>query len=320
MLKKSILIMTMAISAGCSSVSTYDKIAENVNYTYDHQLRQSVIKGPVDTIETHGAEVRDFKYDLIVKDIETYTNVSFSYKDTSPRNYTHVVDSTGERYNFARHNKKIVDCGVSGSFDQGKCLFSESFSFKMPRQNRYHFAVIGNTGKNISFEINKNYLLVINDFVYKLKTPRADYNEEKIKKEALLTAKPMPVEKPDVKVPAPIVGNSLEKDIKNAPVVSSVVVNKPLIVSSKPATIKKFENTSQCNCSNDKEKVVKVYKPVNKPVLTPMDTKAFCSGVVFKNSCAQVSSCREAYDQLACGNKKLDPTNKGMPCPNVCKL
>lgn len=43
--------------------------------------------------------------------------------------------------------------------------------------------------------------------------------------------------------------------------------------------------------------------------MTPIGDKAFCAGIEFK-TCATVSNCREAYDQLACGNKKLDPKKK----------
>lgn len=327
MLKKSILIMTIGLAAGCSSVSSYDKIADNVSYTYDHKLKQSVIKGPSDTNKTQGAKVKDFNYDLTIKDLDTHVNVSFNYKDSSPRNYNHVVDSGGQKYNFSRHENKILDCGVQGTFNEGKCIFTESFTFKMPRENRSQFAVIGTTGKNVYFEINKNYMSVMNDFVYKLKTPRSDYDESKIKKESLLTAKPVPVEKPNAIMPKPvkkvvvaekIIEKEVKKEVKPVvivekakPVEPTVIISKQvtpktLILNEKPALLKKVVK------KESKSPVVK-----KTPVLTPID---ICSCIKFKNSCAEVTSCREAYDQLACGNKKLAPKKDGMPCPNVCKI
>lgn len=322
MLKKSALVLSLAIIAGCSSVSTYDRIANNVEYTYDHTIKQSVIKGPVDNTKPQGAEVDDFAYNLIVKETNTFANVSFNYKDKSTRLYTHVVDSMGVRYDFVRNDYKIVDCGIQGTMSAGVCSFEESFTFQMPRDNRYQFALIGREGKNVYFRIKQDYVAVMDDVIYRLKTPRADYDETIIKKEALLAAKPVPVVKPSVQVPQPIVGNALESDKASAPIVSTAIVNKPLIVSNQPV-IKKFENSNQCNCENDKKAVTTITKKptVSKhPVLTPTTHGTYCAGMQFKNSCEQITSCREAYDQYACGNKKLDPTRKGMPCPNVCKL
>lgn len=336
MLKKSILMMFIGVIAGCSSVSSYNQIADSVNYSYDHNIKQSLIKGPSDTSEPYGAKVKDFHYDLVIKDFDTHVNVAFSYKDSSPRNYTHVVNSAGERIEFSRHENKILKCGVRGTFNQGKCNFSEDFTFKMPRESHSNWAVVGNANKNVYFEVSKTYVSVMNDFVYKLKTPRSDVDEGKIKKESLIAAKPVAIKKPDATIPANLIKNSSKPVVNQVitptgkPIVSKAAtvsvpaVQKPLIttknipVASKKGVINK--NTS--NCATNSKATNNVYKPDVKknPVLTPLDIKSFCSCVKFKNSCAEVTSCREAYDQLACGNKKLDPTNKGMPCPNVCKM
>lgn len=329
MLKKSILMMFIGVIAGCSSVSNYNQIADSVNYSYDHNIKQSLIKGPSDTSEPYGAKVKDFHYDLVIKDFDTHVNVSFSYKDSSPRNYTHVVNSAGEIIEFSRHESKILTCGVVGTFNQGKCKFTEDFTFKMPRESHSNWAVVGKADKNIYFEISKTYVSVMNDFVYKLKTPRSDVDEVRIKKEILISSKPVAIKKPDAKIPAHLIKNSSKPVvnkvitptgtpvISKAATVSVPVVHKPLITKNIPVVNK---NTN--NCATNSKATNNVYKPVIKknPVLTPIDIKSFCSCVKFKNSCAEVTSCREAYDQLACGNKKLDPTNKGMPCPNVCKM
>lgn len=322
MLKKSALVLSLAIIAGCSSVSSYDRIANNVEYTYDHTIKQSVIKGPVDDTQPQGSDIDDFSYNLIIKETNTFANVSFNYTDKSTRLYTHVVDSMGVRYNFVRNDHKIIDCGINGTINAGTCSFEESFTFQMPRDNRYQFALIGREGKNVYFRIKQDYVAVMDDVIYRLKTPRADYDETTIKKEALLAAKPVPVAKTSVKAPQPIVGNALESDRASAPIISTVTVNKPLIVSNQPV-IKKFENSSQCNCENSNKVLTPIInKPVvsKNPVLTPTTHGTYCAGIQFKNSCEQITSCREAYDQYACGNKKLDPSRKGMPCPNVCKL
>lgn len=331
MLKKSALVLSLAIVAGCSSVSSYDKIANNVQYTYDHSIKQSVIKGPVDTTQPQGGQVKEFSYDLIVKDTNTYANVSFLYNDENSRLYTHVVDSMGVRYNFERSDKKIIECGIVGTLNAGNCLIKESFTFQMPRDNRYQFALIGIENTNVYFKINKDYVAVMDDFIYRLKTPRADYDEVTLKKETLLSAKPVPVETPvivrqPVKVPQPIVGNALKEDNINAVKVSRTIIDRPLIVSNKPL-VQKFENTKHCGC-DDKvsakpvtvSKINKVITVSKTPVLTPTTNKTYCTGIKFANSCEQITSCREAYDQYACGNKKLDPSRKGMPCPTICKL
>lgn len=315
MLKKSALVISLAIIAGCSSVSSYEKIASNTEYTYDHSLKQSVIKGPIDESKPQGARVEDFKYDLIIKDSTVFANVSFNYKDKSPRVYTHVVDSMGVSYQLLNQKDKVLDCGINGTINYGTCNFEQSFTFQMPRDNRYQFSLIGkSSNSSVYFKINKDYIAVMDDFMYRLKTPRADYDEATIKKETLLAAKPAPVQKPSVAIPQPIVGNALEKEKDNAPKVSTVAINKPLIVNN-PPIVKQFENNKQCNCSTGNALTVS-----KQPVLTPMSKTPFCSTMKFKNSCAEITSCREAYDQYSCGNKKLDPTRKGMPCPNVCKL
>jgi hypothetical protein len=315
MLKKSALVISLAIIAGCSSVSSYEKIASNTEYTYDHSLKQSVIKGPIDESKPQGARVEDFKYDLIIKDSTVFANVSFNYKDKSPRVYTHVVDSMGVSYQLLNQKDKVLDCGINGTINYGTCNFEQSFTFQMPRDNRYQFSLIGkSSNSSVYFKINKDYIAVMDDFMYRLKTPRADYDEATIKKETLLAAKPAPVQKPSVSIPQPIVGNALEQEKNNAPKVSTVAINKPLIVNN-PPIVKQFENNKQCNCSTGNALTVS-----NKPVLEPMAKTPFCSTMKFKNSCAEITSCREAYDQYSCGNKKLDPTRKGMPCPNVCKL
>lgn len=315
MLKKSALVISLAIIAGCSSVSSYDKIAANTEYTYDHSLKQSVIKGPVDVSEPQGARVENFKYDLIIKDSTVFANISFNYKDKSPRVYTHVVDSMGVSYQLLNQKDKVLDCGINGTINYGTCNFEQAFTFQMPRDNRYQFSLIGkSSNSSVYFKINKDYVAVMDDFMYRLKTPRADYDEATIKKETLLAAKPAPVQKPSVAIPQPIVGNALEKEKDNAPKVSTVAINKPLIVNN-PPIVKQFENNKQCNCSTGNALTVS-----KQPVLAPMSKTPFCSTMKFKNSCAEITSCREAYDQYSCGNKKLDPTRKGMPCPNVCKL
>ena len=317
MLKKSALVISLAIIAGCSSVSSYDKIASNTEYTYDHSLKQSVIKGPVDVSEAQGARVENFKYDLIIKDSTVFANISFNYKDKSPRVYTHVVDSMGVSYQLLNQKDKVLDCGINGTINYGTCNFEQAFTFQMPRDNRYQFSLIGkSSNSSVYFKINKDYVAVMDDFMYRLKTPRADYDEATIKKETLLAAKPAPVQKPSVAIPQPIVENALEKEKYNAPKVSTVAINKPLIVNN-PPIVKQIENNKQCNCSTGNALTVS-----KQPVLAPMSKTPFCSTMKlkFKNSCAEITSCREAYDQYSCGNKKLDPTRKGMPCPNVCKL
>ncbi len=315
MLKKSALVISLAIIAGCSSVSSYEKIASNTEYTYDHSLKQSVIKGPVDESEPQGAKVEDFKYDLVIKDSTVFANVSFNYKDNSSRVYTHVVDSMGVSYQLLNQKDKVLDCGINGTISYGTCNFEQSFTFQMPRDNRYQFSLIGkSSNSSVYFKINKDYIAVMDDFMYRLKTPRADYDEATIKKETLLAAKPAPIQKASVAIPQPIVGNALSQEINTQPKVSTVALNKPLVVNNQPI-VKQFENNKQCNCSTGNALTVS-----KKPVLEPMNKTPFCSAMKFKNSCAEITSCREAYDQYSCGNKKLDPTRKGMPCPNVCKL
>jgi hypothetical protein len=320
MLKKSALVLSLAIISGCSAVSSYDRIANNVEYTYDHTIKQSVIKGPIDDTEPQGADIEDFSYNLMIKENNTFANISFNYEDKSTRQYTHVVDSMGVRYNFVRNDYKVVDCGIVGTMSAGVCSFEESFTFQLPRDNRYQFALIGKEGKNVYFKVKQDYVAVMDDVIYKLKTPRSDYDEVNIKKEALLAAKPVPVVKSSVQIPQPVVGNAIATEKMAAPVVLTPIVNKPLIVGNQ-TVIKKFENSNQCNCQNNNNNVVATKITVSKtPVLTPALKSSFCEGIKFKNSCEQITSCREAYDQYSCGNKKLDPTKKGMPCPTVCKL
>lgn len=164
MLKKSALVIFLAIIAGCSSVSSYDKIASNTEYTYDHSLKQSVIKGPVDVSEPQGAIVENFKYDLIIKDSTVFANVSFNYKDKNTRVYTHVVDSMGVSYQLLNQKDKVLDCGINGTINYGTCNFEQAFTFQMPRDNRYQFSLIGkSSNSSVYFKINKDYVAVMDD-------------------------------------------------------------------------------------------------------------------------------------------------------------
>lgn len=45
---------------------------------------------------------------------------------------------------------------------------------------------------------------------------------------------------------------------------------------------------------------------------------SICSSMV-KKTCAQMSSCVEAQQQLACGNNKIDGNKDGVPCEKICK-
>jgi len=365
MLKRTVIALSIALVAGCStSDKSYDSIADNVNYTYDQDLKQSVVKGPLQkTKYRSNYDFDKFQYDLNIKNTETFLTLDIAYRDDGSRQFRHVTDTTGRVYNFERHEKRIVDCGVSGSSKEGKCDFVESFSFKLPDNGQSQFVIVGRDGRNASFNVNKEYLAVMSNVTYRLKTPRADADELRIKKDTLLTAKPVAVVPasvtPPAPKPAPVVAPApiVTPEPVYQPIVQTVPVTKP-IVSSVNSTQQAPAGTSYvdqidetiCKCSSSPQssstitvqKTVKVpeaaakpkkttivkqakpakkavVKPAPKAVLTPIGDKAFCAGVTFK-TCATVSNCREAYDQLACGNKKLDPQKKGMPCPNVCKL
>lgn len=352
MLKYTIIALSVAVLAGCSTGRSYDSIADSVNYSYDHDLKQSVVKGPVETpVYKSSGEFDKFDMDLTIQNTDTFVNLDLAYSDKEPRMFAYILDTSGKRYNFTRHEKRIVDCGASGSMSSGVCSYTDKISFQLPDEKRYQYVLVGRTGSNASFNVNKEYLAVMSDVTYRLKTPRADSDELRIKKDTLLTAGPTPVVKPSVQppvAPAPVA----TAQPAYTPVVSTVPTSKPIVTttnSTKAAPagtsyLKKFETEETCVCSSspqstskitvkkveykkvtEKAPVVKkavpvVKKPVDsKHVLTPMNKTPFCSTVEFK-TCATVSNCREAYDQLACGNKKLDPTGKGMPCPNVCKM
>lgn len=381
MLKRTVIALSIALVAGCSTNDrSYDSIADSVRYTYDQDLKQSVVKGPIQESKYRSNVSFDkFQYDLNIKNSETYLTLDMAYRDDGSRQFIHVTDTTGRVYNFVRHEKRIVDCGVSGSSKAGKCDFVESFSFKIPDNGQSQFVIVGREGRNASFNVNKEYLAAMSNVVYRLKTPRADADELRIKKDTLLTAKPVivaqesvtpptppaPKEEPKptpVVVPAPVViapapvvvpAPIVTAEPVYVPIVKTVPVTKPIVTSvnsnkSTPAVTSYVDRIDEtvCKCSSSPQssstitiqKVVKVpatvknttvvkqqpvkkayTKPAPKVVLTPIGDRAFCAGVTFK-TCETVSNCREAYDQLACGNKKLDPKKKGMPCPNVCSL
>lgn len=353
MLKRTIIALSIALVAGCSTERGYDSIADSVNYTYDQDLKQSVVKGPLETPKYRSNyDFSKFQYDLNIKNSDTYITVDLAYTDDGSRQFRHVSDTTGRVYNFERHDKRIDKCGVSGSSKEGKCDFVESFSFKLPDNGQSQFVIVGRDSRNASFNVNKEYLAVMSNVTYRLKTPRADADELRIKKDTLLTAKPVAVVKESVTPPAPVI---VPAPIYQ-PVVQTAPVSKPIVAtvnstSQAPAgtsyvnqideTICKCSSSPQSTSTITMQKTVKVpeatavpkkttvikQKPAKKaytkpaeknPVLAPVGDKAFCAGVTFK-TCATVSNCREAYDQLACGNKKLDPQKKGMPCPSICQ-
>ena len=364
MLKRTVIALSIALVAGCSTNDrSYDSIADSVNYTYDQDLKQSVVKGPIQESKYRSnVDFDKFQYDLNIKNSETYLTLDMAYRDDGSRQFRHVTDTTGRVYNFERHDKRIVDCGVSGSSKEGKCDLVESFSFKLPDNGQSQFVIVGREGRNASFNVNKEYLAVMSNVTYRLKTPRADADELRIKKDTLLTAKPVVVAKESVTPPAPkpapvvVPAPIVTAEPAYEPIVQTVPATKPIVASvnstkQAPAGTSYVDQIDEtvCKCSSSPQssstitvqKTVKVpaataqakkttvvkqqpvkkayTKPAPKAVLTPIGDRAFCAGVEFK-TCATVSNCREAYDQLACGNKKLDPKKKGMPCPNVCSL
>lgn len=359
MLKQTVIALSIALVAGCStSDRSYESIADSVNYTYDQDLKQSVVKGPVQEGKYRSnASFDKFQYDLNIKQSDTYLTLDMAYTDTGFRQFRQVTDTTGRVYNFERHDKSIVECGISGTSSEGKCDFTESMSFKLPDNGQSQFVVVGRDGRNVSFNVNKEYIAVMSNVTYRLKTPRADADELRIKKDTLLTAKPVVVKKESVTPPAPVIVPApiITAEPAYQPIVQTVPVTKPIVATVNSTTqapagtsyVNQIDETI-CKCSSSpqststitlqkevkvpaatatpkkttviKQPAKKAYtKPAKKAVLTPIGNKAFCSGVTYK-TCATVANCREAYDQLACGNKKLDPTNKGMPCPSVCNL
>lgn len=348
------MALSIAVLVGCSTGRSYDSIADSVSYTYDHDLKQSVVKGPTEEpVYKSSAKIKKFDMDLNIKNSDTFANLDLAYSDTEPRLFSHIIDTTGQSYNFYSHEKRIVDCGVSGSSKEGICDYTDKISFQLPESSRNQYILVGRDGRNVSFNINKEYLAVMSDVTYRLKTPRADVDELRLKKDTLLTAGPTPVAKPSVQQPVKTAPVVVPAPIYT-PVVSTVPVSKPIVatttsIKQAPAGtsyIKKFEEDTTCKCSSSpqststitttkavvykapvetpkvvpaKVKSLPAAKKVDNAVLSPMNKTPFCATIQYK-TCATVSSCREAYDQLACGNKKLDASGKGMPCPNICNV
>lgn len=350
MFKHMLLAISIAAVVGCSTTNqSYDTLYDKVAYKYDNTLNKALVSGPIETpVYTAKQKFDKFTYDMGIENSDTYVNLDLKYRDSEPRSFYQVIDTTGRVYPFTRHEKVIVDCGVSGSSTAGVCVYTDSITFKMPDDRQSQFILVGRPGHNASFKVNKEYIAVMSDITYRLKTPRADSDELRVKKNTLLTASPKPLEQKSVTPPQPVV----KAEPTYQPVVSTVPVQKPITtapVAPKPAPqpnngsyIDKYKVVETCQCSSSPQssstitsiKTVQQVKPVvapapvkkpvvtqpaKKTVLTPVNKDPFCSNMVFK-TCGTVSNCREAYDQLACGNKKLDPSNKGMPCPNVCKL
>lgn len=343
MFKYAVLALSISVLVGCSSTGkSYDSIYDDVAYTYDHTLNRSVVKGPDEILKYNAKqEFELFKYNMVIEEGNTFVNLFLKYSDNIPRSFTHVIDTTGRVYPFEKHEKVIIDCGVSGSVSSGVCDYSDVITFKVPDDRQSQFILVGRQGYNAAFKVNKEYVAVMSDVSYRLKTPRSDADELRVKKNTLLTAAPKPLEQKSVAQPQPIAQPAQTYQ----PVVKTVPVQKPLNTTpvNNGSYVDQYKTVETCKCSSSpqssstitsvktttvkKPAPVAVVKPIVKPAvltpvkqtLTPVAKDPFCSGMVFKN-CSTINSCREAYDQLACGNKKLDPANKGMPCPNVCKL
>lgn len=335
MFNKSLIALCIIGLSGCSAVSTYDSIADNVSYTYDQDLKQSVVKGPIDSVPYNSkANVESLSYQLSVLHTDLIAEIKVSYSGDEIRGFNKLADSTGRQYNVFNYDKTITNCGIIGSFRTGICDFTESFAFKLPREDRYHYVALARNGDHVAFEMKRNYIAVMNDVVYKLKTPRADYDEQRIKKDALVAAKPVEVKKPSLQSVPPLKPAPIQppKPLKPAPapIVKAVPVQQPLFTSPIPEA--KNCTTKLVETCTPVKKEKKVAKPVvakkvevtktvksNTPViLTPTKEGNLCSGLKFK-SCAAISSCREAYDQLACGNRKVDPDKNGIPCQAICR-
>lgn len=244
-------------------------------------MKQSVVKGPIqETKYRSNYDFDKFQYDLNIKNSETYLTLDLAYRDDGSRQFRHVTDTTGRVYNFERHDKRIVDCGVSGSSKEGKCDFVESFSFKLPDNGQSQFVIVGRDGRNTSFNVNKEYLAVMANVTYRLKTPRADADELRIKKDTLLTAKPVavaqesvtpPAPKPaPVVVPAPIV----TAEPAYQPIVQTVPTTKPIVatVNSTQQAPKGTSYVNQidetvCKCSSSPQSssTITVQKTVKVP-------------------------------------------------------
>lgn len=324
MFRKSLIALCLGLTlAGCSSVRSYDSIADNVEYTYDQDLKQSVTRGPIESGNyTSNAKVDSFAYNISVLNTDLVANIDLKYTDSDPRQFTHIVDSTGRGYKFITHTSNIDDCGIAGTFKSGRCDFSDQLSFNLPRENRYQYTLVSRTGKNINFAIQKNYIAVMSDVVYRMKTPRADYAEETIRKDTLVAAKPVPVAKPVVQMPPKV----QVQPVIQPPVVTAIAPVEPIkVFKPRPApAIAKKPAPVAVGCVPGYEakplvKKVQAKKPVKKAVLTPVKKSASCTTMKAK-SCSQIKTCREAYDQLACGNKKVDPDNNGIPCQAICRL
>ncbi len=346
MFKYAAMALSVALMVGCTTNHSYDTLYDKVAYTYDHDLKRSLVKGPAETpIYNSKYEFSKFRYNMSIDNGDTQVNIYLKYRDSQPRSFSHAIDTTGRVYNFVKHDKYIIDCGANGSVNSGTCIYRDSISFKMPDDRQSQFILVGSDGRNASFKINREYIAVMSDVTYRLKTPRADSDELRVKKDALVMAAPKPLPTKSVTPPAP------KPEPVYQPVVNAVPAQQPIAPVTTPVQqgsyIDKYKTVETCQCSSSPQststitsvktttvkkqvpskqpvvqqpaKKVVTAKPVKAPTLTPVNKDPFCSNVVFK-TCATVSNCREAYDQLACGNKKLDPSKKGMPCPNVCKL
>jgi hypothetical protein len=339
MLKKSLIALCIVGLAGCSAVSTYDSISDNVAYTYDQDLKQSVVKGPVDNVDYNSkASVEDFSYQLSVLNTDLVANIKVKYSGKELRQYERLIDSTGVSYELISYDKTIHDCGVVGSLRAGICNFSEEITVRLPREDRYNYVLAARSGDNIAFEIKKNYIAVMNDVIYKLRTPRADYDEQRIKKDTLIAAKPVEIKRPSL-AQVPIQPPKPAAPLP-APIVTVAPVQEPLMFNQK-VEVRNCTTKLVETCDSDKpvvksvsqpapkKVIVKKYVPAKQPVkkvapathkavLTPTPAGNICAGMKFKN-CSVITSCREAYDQLACGNRKVDPDKNGIPCQAICR-
>ena len=102
--------------------------------------------------------------------------------------------------------------------------------------------------------------------------------------------------------------NVTENPFGNTSTKSAVEKPKPAVEKPKPAVEKPKPVVEKPKPVVEKPKPA-VEKP--KPVV-----KNNCSGL--PRTCGKMNNCKQAYQALQCGNRRLDRDNDGIPCESIC--
>ena len=117
------------------------------------------------------------------------------------------------------------------------------------------------------------------------------------------------------------VANQTETDIEEKRLVEVEDINQD---QNADRVDNPFTDTEELTAnSTDKVEIEETKPVVEKPKPVPVVEKPkpvannSCSGL--PRTCGKMSSCKQAYQALECGNRRLDKDKDGIPCESICQ-